>query len=420
MIDVAGETTNAPGAPRSLWRNGDYMVLWGGQLVSSFGTQAAELALPLLILALTKSPAQAGLLNGLRGLAFVFFGLPAGALVDRWDRRWVMVCCDIIRALAFASIPLALVTGHLTSAQLYAVSFIEGTGFIFFGLAETACLRRVVATEQLSMAVAQNQATEAASSLVGPPLGGVLFSVARSLPFVADALSYGVSVISIFFIRTRFSAERTTPRQPMLTEIKEGVVWLWRQPMVRFLMWLNGGVNLIYGGYTLLLISLAQRQGASSTAIGVMFAITGTGTIIGSLASPWLQRRFTIGQLMIGLMWIFAATWPPFVLAPNFIWLGVVNAVGFLFVPVYIATHFTYRIMLIPDALQGRVNSAFRLVTFASQSLGFVLTGLLIQWINPVWTVWVTFVPGVIMALYTTFNARMRHAGRVGDAAVIG
>ncbi len=120
--------------PHSLRRNRDFLLLFAGQIVSSIGSQVSQLAFPLLILALTGSPAQAGFLGAMRGLAYVLFGLPAGALVDRWDRKKTMILSDLGRALALGSIPIALALGRLTLLQLYLVTFVEGTLFIFFGL----------------------------------------------------------------------------------------------------------------------------------------------------------------------------------------------------------------------------------------------------------------------------------------------
>src|SRR5438874_13158419 len=142
--------------PVALWRNRDYVLLWSGQMISSVGTRVSMLAFPLLVLAITHSPAQAGLIAALRGLPYALFVLPAGALIDRWNRKRVMILCDTGRALALGSIPIAIVLGHLTIIQLAIVSLVEGTLFTFFGLAETACLPQVVTKEQLPGAAAQN------------------------------------------------------------------------------------------------------------------------------------------------------------------------------------------------------------------------------------------------------------------------
>src|SRR5438874_9941571 len=168
----------------SLWRNPDYMLLWSGQVVSNVGTQVSTLAFPLLILALTRSPAQAGLAGALRALPYLIFSLPAGALIDRWDRKRVMILCDIGRAISMASIPFALAIGQLTVLQLFIVSAIEGTLFVFFNIAEAACLPRVVPKAQLPAATAQNMATDGITVLAGPPLGGALYLVSNVLPFL--------------------------------------------------------------------------------------------------------------------------------------------------------------------------------------------------------------------------------------------
>ena len=195
--------------PPSLWRNRDYMFLWSGQLVSNLGTGVSQIAFPLLVLAMTRSAALAGLLGTFETLPYLFFSLPAGALIDRWDRKRVMVICDVGRALSLGTIPLAALLGRLSVAQLYAVSFVDGTLFVFFNLAEVACLPRVVPREQLPQASAQNEGGGIAANLIGPPLGTFLFGVVgRTVPFLVDAVSYAASVVTLLGMRTRFQAER--------------------------------------------------------------------------------------------------------------------------------------------------------------------------------------------------------------------
>src|SRR5437879_10773591 len=146
-----------PEQPKSLWLNLDYMLLWSGQLVSNVGTQVSTLAFPLLILALTNSPAQAGFAGALRAFPYLIFSLPAGALIDRWDRKRVMILCDMGRALTVTTIAAALWLDVLTVWQIYAAAFIEGSFFVFFNIAEVAALPRVVPKDQLPQAAAQNE-----------------------------------------------------------------------------------------------------------------------------------------------------------------------------------------------------------------------------------------------------------------------
>ena len=165
--------------PVSLWRNRDYLLLWLGQAVSSLGTGISQFAFPLLVLALTHSFAAAGFAGALGQLPYLLFSLPAGALVDRWDRKRIMVVCTLGLALCIASIPVALLSGHLTVIQLYIVSFLMGTLFVFYELAELAALTQVVPKVHLSTAVAQNEAIFSTVSLLAPSLGGVLLSVGK-------------------------------------------------------------------------------------------------------------------------------------------------------------------------------------------------------------------------------------------------
>jgi MFS family permease len=401
--------------PVPLWRNRDYLLLFSGQMVSNVGTQVSLLAFPLLVLFLTHSPAQAGVIGALRGLPYFILGLPAGALVDRWDRQRVMIFCDAGRALALGSIPLAYALNHLTIAQLYAVSLIEGTLYIFFSLAETACLPHVVAKEQLTAALAQNQAIEAVAQLVGPSLGGIFYSIGRAVPFLTDTLSYVVSVVSLLFIKRAFQDERPAARGNLRAEILEGLRWLWFQPLIRFLALLVGGLNLTGAGYALIIIVLAQHQHASAFAIGLILACVGVGNVLGTLLTSPIQRRVSFGRLVVVTTWILALTWPLFAFAPDPLTLGMVSFISVLALPVLIIAQFSYRMALIPDHLQGRVNSVFRLVVWGCQPLGMALTGALLQAFGPIATVWILFVPQVALGLATTLNPHVRHARPVGN-----
>ncbi|HLX55931.1 MAG TPA: MFS transporter [Ktedonobacteraceae bacterium] len=391
-----------------LWRNRDYVLLWSGQIVSSVGTRVSQLAFPLLVLAITHSPAQAGLIAALRGLPYVLFILPAGAMVDRWNRKRVMILCDAGRAIALGSIPVALLLGNLTIIQLCVVSLVEGTLFTFFGLAETACLPHVVSKEQLTGAVAQNSVIDSVSGMIGPSFGGILFGIGRAVPFLTDAISYIASVLSIFFMRAQFQKEVSTEPLHLWAEIGEGLRWLWHHPLIRFIALLTSGLILPVSGYGLIIIVLAQQQHATSFEIGLILAGGGIGSIVGSVVVAPLRRRFGFGKLMIGATWLWALTWLLFALAPNPFLLGVATALSFIVVPIYMSVQFGYRLSVIPDHLQGRVNSVFRLVAFGSEPFGLALTGLLIQAIGPVTTVLVLFAPQLVCAIIASFSKHFR------------
>jgi MFS family permease len=411
--------TFEPGAPprrRSLWRNRDYLLLWSGQTVSSVGTQVSGIAFPLLVLAVTRSPALAGIAGALRALPYVLLSLPVGALIDRWDRKRVMVFCDVGRALALGSIAIALAFNAVSVVQLFLVALIEGTLFVFFDLAEVACLPRVVTPEQLPAATAQNQATAATSTLVGPALSGVLYTLGAAWPFVTDAISYVASVVSLLFIRTRFQGERTAMRRNLWAEIGEGLRWLWRQPLIRYIAFLTGGWNFVGSGLPLIVIVVAQAQGASPAIIGLIFTIGGIGGIVGALVATPLQKRLRFSTVVIGAICVEALLWPLYAVAPNPLLLGVISAISFTLGPIYNVVQFSYRLSLIPDELQGRVNSVFRLLAFGFQPLGLALTGLLLQDIGAFWTVLAFGAVLLLLAILTALNPHVRSARAVAAA----
>lgn len=417
VAETQAEESKLETAPKEklppLFRNRDYMLLWGGQVISALGSGMSGLVFPLLILAITNNnTVLAGFAGALQSVPYLIFSLPVGALIDRWDRKKVMMICDAFRAANFATIPLALYFDSLTVWQLLANAFIEGSLFVFFNIAEVAALPRVVPKAQLPQASAQNEAGFIAAFLAGPPLGGFLYqNVSRMMPFIADAISYAVSVVSLFFIKTRFQEERVSTEQKHLgREIKEGLSWLWHQPLIRFMAFLTGGLNFINNATFLILIVAAQDLGASETEIGWMFSIAAAGGILGALLGGQIQKRFTFGQVIITVGWIATLLYPLYAVAPNFILIGIVGCLSFMTGPIYNVVQFSYRLALIPDALQGRVNSTFRLLAFGFNPLGQATAGILLATIGVTYTILIFGSVSVFLSLMTTLNSYVRNA----------
>lgn len=399
--------TSAVSVP--LWRNRDYLLLWCGQTVNVIGTQVSQIAYPLLVLALTQSPAQAGFVAAARTVPWLLFALPAGALVDRWNRKRVMMLCSAASALALASIAVAYALNMLTIWQIVGVSFVEGTFGLVFGLAASSALPHIVTKEQLPTAVAQQNAQYSVGAFIGPPLGGALYSISHLLPFLVDSASYIVSAGSLGFIRTQFQRAQATAQRSLVQDIGEGINWLWRQPLIRYMAFLTGSLN-ITSGLSLIIIVLATREGASAPAIGAIFAAAGVGGIWGAFLAPKFQRQLSFGQAIIGLCWFYAASFASFAVATTLPVIALLLLIQDLLSPTYDTVQYSYRLALIPDALQGRVNSIFRLVALGTQPLGLALTGILLEHFGAVPTVltfaaWLTFI-----ALITTVNGHVRHA----------
>jgi MFS family permease len=368
-----------PAAPPPLRRNRDFLLLWSGQVVSTVGTRITSLAYPLLVLALTRSPAKAGIVGFAQTLPFLLLYLPAGALVDRWNRKWVMLASDAGRALALGSIAIALALGRLGLLQIALVAFVEGSLYVFFQLAETAALPNVVPKPQLANAIAQNQARDQGAHLAGQPLGGLLFGISQLLPFAFDAVSYTVSCTTLLLVRAQLQQRRERAPTRLRAEVLEGLAWLWRQRFLRSIALLIGATNFVHSALPLLVIIRAKELGASPALIGVLFAFFGVGAIAGALVGPWLQRHLHARTVVIGWLWVWAAEAALLIVMPNVLALGMMLGAGSVFSVSFNVVTATYRYALVPDRLQARTTSVVRLIAWGTIPLGQLLAGLLAE-----------------------------------------
>jgi len=403
-----------------LRRNRDFMLLWSGQVVSTVGMRVSALAYPLLVLSLTGSPFRAGLVASAQSAPFLLLYLPAGALVDRWDRRRVMLAADGSRALLLGSVALALATGRLAFAQIIIVVILDGSCFVFFQLAESAVIPRIVARRQLPAAWAQNQAREMGAELAGQPLGGALFAISHLLPFAADAFSYVVSFVTLLFVRPVSQPARDNQKVNLAAEIAEGLTWLWRQPLLRVLVGLTGAANLVLNPLPLVVIVRARQLGAGPVLIGTLLAFSGAAAIAGALAAPWLQRRIPARALIIASLWTWASVTATLVLMPTPLALGAVAGAMSLTGPAFNVVLATYRSALAPDRLQARTVSSARMITWGTIPLAALIAGALLQTAGPAATMLALGCTMTLIAVTATGSAAIRNAPRLQDLPATG
>ncbi|MEH1123484.1 MFS transporter [Micromonospora sp. CPCC 206061] len=399
--------------PVPLWRNRDFLLLWTGQVASTLGTRISGLAYPLLVLAVTGSPAWAGLVASAQAAPFLIWFLPAGALVDRWPRKRIMLAADAGRAVALASVAVAVVLGRITIGHLMVVAFVEGTLFVFFLLAETAALPHVVPKSQLPAAIAQNQARDQGADLAGQPLGGLLFGLGHAMPFAADAVSYVVGLALIVPIRRSLGEEQVAQRRHLLAEISEGVRWLWRQDLLRALVAIASAGNLAFSALGLTIIVRATDLGASSAAVGVLLGLFGVGAIAGALVAPPAQRLVAPKVIMLGALWWWVALLVALALAPTVFVLGAVYTVGALMGPIFNTTNAAYRYVLTPDRLQGRVNGVSRMIGWGARPVGALLGGISLGTLGAVWTFAALATWLAIVAAASTASRQIRRIPRL-------
>jgi predicted MFS family arabinose efflux permease len=399
-----------------LRRNRDFVLLQIGQFLSTTGTQATAIAYPLLVLATTHSPAQAGVVGFASIVPYALFGLFAGVAADRWNRKWVMLVSDGIRIVAIASLVVALAADGLSFAQIAIVAFVEGSAFVFFNIAEVGALRSVVPSVQLPDAAAAEQARFATVTLVGPSLGGALFGLGRAVPFLVDAVSYAFSFASLLAIRTPFQEQREVDTARLRTQIAEGFRFLWQQPFLRTCAIIFAGSNFTFQGLFLVFVVAAKRHGFSSFGIGASIALFGACALVGSVAAPFINRLLSMRSIVVVNLWAAVAI-AGFVVWPNIYVLLVCNLPAAFLVPALNSVVIGYRTAVTPDRLIGRVSSVARNIALLAQPLGPLAAGLLLGSYSARATIFVFTVACVALALWATFSPSIRKAPSLSELA---
>lgn len=365
---------------RSLWTNRNFILLLSGQFVSWIGTEVSGITLPLLVLALTHSTQQAGLIAALRGLVYVIWSLPAGALIDRWDRRLVMVGGNLGSGLAMGSICLALLLHHLTVLQLYLAGAIEGSFFVFANLARFAATIQMVDTDHRPAASAHINAASYSAEFIGPALGGALYQAAGpTLSFLVDSLSYAINTVSLLFIDTPLRGGGARSETALVREIQEGIVWVVGQPLLCFLMAISSVNIMLDSGEYLLIIVLATHTHAPASVIGTLFAISALGGLAGSLCANRVRQRFGFRATITATTIAIFITFSLYAVASTTVAIGAITFVFTAIEPIFLITSGSYTATLIPDALRGRVSGIARLLQLGAHALGFLAMGTLLD-----------------------------------------
>jgi predicted MFS family arabinose efflux permease len=398
-----------------LRRNREFRLLWSGQAISQLGSQISLVAYPLLALAVTGSPAKAGLVGFALNVPIAVLALPAGMVADRVNRKHLMVATDGVRGLALASIAVAAATGEVPYPLIVLVAVIDGAGFVVTYVSERGAVRRLVPAAQLGEAVARNESRTFGAMLAGPPLGGLLFGLGRALPFLVDAISYAASAVSKLLIRTDLQESRA---DGVIGDAREGLRWLWRRPFFRTCMLLFAGSNPIFTGLYLLVVVLAKRDGATPALIGVMLGIAAGGGLLGALLAPRLRRRLSARAVLIGENWVLALSMPLLLVARSALLLGAIVAAAELLTPVTNAFVVNFRVALAPDRLQGRVQAASTLISFSAGWLGPLAVGLLLEDAGETATILALTGWALVLALVATGSRAFRHPPKLDTPQV--
>jgi MFS family permease len=365
-----------------LSRNRNYRLLWGSQALTAFGGSAVGIVFPLLVLTVTGSAATAGLVLGASAAASLLVGLPGGALVDRWNRKKVMLGCEVIDVIASLSLVVALWWGMASVAHMVVVAVVCGACGALFAPAEEACLPNVVPDEQLSTAVSMNEARGHLGGLLGTAVGGFLFTMGAFVPFAVDVLTRVMGFFALLFLRIPPREVRPEPLSRLGHEVASGVRWMWRHRPVRVMALFAVGLNMFFVAYFIIIIVLAQDRGVSSGEIGIMAAMMGVGGILGALVAPYLYRRLSTYLCIIGVFWAVTFLTPLAVFISNGYLMGVLFAAMAFLAPTANTAIATYQLLLTPDGLRGRMSSVMGVVIGSAGVAGPAFGGVLMEMVS--------------------------------------
>jgi MFS family permease len=377
--------------------------LWTANAVSNLGDGITLVAGPLLAATLTRDPRLVAGLAVAQRLPWLLFALISGALVDRLDRRLLMVRVDAARAVAVGLLGVAVLADAATLPLLYAVFFALGTAETLFDNAAVSILPAVVPREALARANGRLLGAHmVANELVAPPLGGLLFATAAAVPFLLDAGSFAAAGAPVAVTGGQFSAERTEGSAPttLRAEIAEGVRWLVRHRLLRILAVAIALMNLTLSATLSISVLYAQeRLGLGSLGYGLLISSMAVGGIAASVVAERLIGWLGPATIMrLGLV-IESSTHLVLALARSPLLVGTVFALFGFHAMTWSVISVSLRQELIPARLLGRVNSAYALFGFGSLSLGAVAGGVLAARYGLTAPFWCSFVAMTLLTL---------------------
>jgi MFS family permease len=393
-----------------LRRNRDYMLMSGGQTISVLGSQASKVAYPLLVLAMTGSAGKAGVAGAAASGPYLLFPMLAGVLADRFNRKLMMVGCDVVRLVALSSIAIAAIAGDLGYGQVLIASFTEGTASVLFTLALRGAVPMLVDDSQRSQAIAQTEARTYGAQVAGPAFGGALFGVSRMLPFAFDALTYLASVATLPFIRGPLQRPAATSAN-LRRELAEGLAWTWKRPFLRDVAILAGLLNLCLAVFTLAIIVLARDHGASSATTGIVIGSMGVGGLAGAVTAPWVQARFRPGHVITVDLWVTAALTLALAAVSSPLWMCPFCALlGFLG-PLWNVAVQTYRMRITPNHMLARVSGVNLQIAWGALPLGSLLAGALLSTLSGAQVMVATGAGMTAVAVAAMLSPAVRRAG---------
>jgi MFS family permease len=353
-----------------------------GSALSNLADGVFQVALPLLAVTLTRSPALVAGVALAQRLPWLFMALPAGALADRLDRRRTMVRVETLRVVVMTVLAVAVAADVASMPLLYGAALVLGVGETLFDTAAQSILPSIVSRDDLTAANGRLQAVElTTNAFIGPSLGGLLAAAALAAAFGAAAGAYLVSTLCIISIAGTFRPERAGPPTNMRQDIAEGIRFVWSNTVLRTLGIMLGTTNLAFMAHASVFVLFATGpMGLSKAGYGLVFSSSAFGGIAGSWAGPALERTLGRARCLFGAIALFGATLAVPAITTNI----AANVAAFIAASfgsvVWNVITVSLRQRITPDHLLGRMNSAYRMLGWGTMPIGAAIGGAIAQW----------------------------------------
>jgi len=353
-----------------------YRRLWWANAISSTGDGAFVAALPLLAVTISRDPRLVAVVTAAGYLPWMVLSLPAGALVDRYDRATLMWRAQAVQAAVVAAMAVLVVFGIANIAVLGLAGLLLGSAEVVFGNAAQAVLPTMVPPELLARANGSQQVSlTVGETFLGPPAGSLLFAVAAALPFGLDAISFAGSAALLARL-PRMSQEDGQPRAAIRTQIAEGLRWLYRHRLLRVVAVLLGVFNFANQmGQAVLVLLATQTLHVGTRGYGLLLAVTAVGSVIGGLVSPAVTRRLGMLPSLIIAGAVDAAVFAGLGLAPDPAVAALMLAGQGFTVTMWNVVTVSLRQQVVPAHLLGRVNSVYRMLGWGLMPVGALAGG---------------------------------------------
>lgn len=374
--DTAVAEVGVPQDVVPLRRNVNFQALWTSEAFAAMAKETAEFAYPLLILATTGSALFAGAIASIQLVVAGLMSIPAGRLADRFDRKKLLITCNLTRVVLLGLLGVLIFSGIVNLPLILAISVISATCLSVSQPASLAAIKALVPPNQLPTAISQNQIRFFGATVVGPPAAGALFNIARAFPYLGAAVSFLISTLLLFVIKKPMQAAETLADESKRHAI-DGFRFIRRQPILLWsLSWIMCS-NLVFNhtGVFIALAALGTKQGTDPAAIGVSVAFAGGGGLTGSFIASWVLKHLKPSAIMQFAAWVGPVAAVLLTIAPNIMTMGLIVGVVFLRGPIVSALFLAYVAAVAPDKMHGRVLGAVFFLSMLVQPIGIFTIG---------------------------------------------